>query len=69
MLRDWRMFVIMLVFALREEREEGRAAICGEDKWIVLFWGGDMKKTDHLNGLSLGRKILEGVIKKYTGGH
>jgi hypothetical protein len=59
----------MMVIALREVRQEGRAAICGEDKWIVVFWeGGDMKETDHLNRLSLGRKILESVIKKYTGG-
>jgi hypothetical protein len=28
-----------------------------------------MKETDNLNGLSLGREILEGVIKKYTGRH
>jgi hypothetical protein len=28
----------MMVIALREVIQEGRAAICGEEKWIVFFW-------------------------------
>lgn len=45
-----------------------RAAMCGGDKCIV-FWLGEMKDTYRLYELSLDRRILEGIIKKYTGGH
>jgi len=30
-----------------------------------VFWGGEMKETHNLKGLSLDRKILEGIIKKH----
>jgi hypothetical protein len=39
-LRDWRIFVIMLVIALRKARWEKRAAICGGDKCTGCLGGG-----------------------------
>lgn len=39
MLRAWRVSDIVMVIALRKVRGEERAAIYGEDKRIVIWWG------------------------------